>query len=344
MLKILVLALAMLCGCYNANAAEEAVLAPGMVNPGYYETPAWFKESFLDLREDVKEASQSGRRVMLYFYQDGCPYCAKLLQDNFGQKTIADKTRQHFDVIAMNIWGDREVMDMTGTSMTEKNFAKALRVQFTPTLLMLDEQGEVALRLNGYTPPHKFSSALDFVGERLEKQQRFSDYLVANAKEPASGKLHAESWLLKHPLNFATAKKGGKPLVILFEQKECAACDELHAEGFLRSDVAVLLRKFRVAQVDVASHEKLRTPEGKVMTAREWARKLDIFYTPSLVFFDTNGQEIFRVEGYLRPFHLASSLDYIVSGGYRSQPEFQRFIEARATALRAKGERVEIMK
>lgn len=54
--------------------------------------------------------------------------------------------------------------------------------------------------------------------------------------------------------------------------------------------------------------------------------------------------EVFRVEGYLRPFHLASSLAYVASGAYRDQPEFQRFIETRAAALRAKGEPVELMK
>lgn len=37
--------------------------------------------------------------------------------------------------------------------MPEKSFAKSLRVQFTPTLLMLDEKGETVLRLNGYIPP-----------------------------------------------------------------------------------------------------------------------------------------------------------------------------------------------
>jgi len=64
---------------------NDSVLAE-MVNPGYHEKPAWFKESFLDLREDVAEASEDKKRVLLYFYQDGCPYCAKLLQDNLGQK------------------------------------------------------------------------------------------------------------------------------------------------------------------------------------------------------------------------------------------------------------------
>ena len=61
--------------------------------------PAWFKESFLDIREDIAEATTTGRRVLLYFYQDGCPYCAKLLNDNFGNREIAEKTQQGFDVI-----------------------------------------------------------------------------------------------------------------------------------------------------------------------------------------------------------------------------------------------------
>jgi hypothetical protein len=61
---------------WSAGAAEqEEGLLEGMVNPGYHEQPAWFKQSFLDIREDVQEAASNDKRVLLYFYQDGCPYC-----------------------------------------------------------------------------------------------------------------------------------------------------------------------------------------------------------------------------------------------------------------------------
>ena len=71
-------------------ADAPAQLAPGMVNPGYHEPPKWFKDSFLDIREEIAAAKMSGRRLMLYFYQDGCPYWTKLLTENFAQKQIAD--------------------------------------------------------------------------------------------------------------------------------------------------------------------------------------------------------------------------------------------------------------
>lgn len=326
-----------------AMAADPpAALAPGMVNPGWHEPPAWFKESFLDIRDDIAEAAKGGRRLMLYFHQDGCPYCAKLLRENFGDKAIADKTRKHFDVIAINLWGDREVTDLAGKATTEKAFARALRVQFTPTLLLLDEKGGTALRLNGYIPPHQFHAALDFVGGRLEKKQSFTDYLLVRAPEQASGTLHAQPWLMPAPRDLS--KRDGKPLLVLFEQKVCAGCDEMHAEGFPRPEVAALLQRYRAARVDIAANEVLKTPNGKSLPMREWARKLKIAYTPSFVFFDAAGREVFRVEGYLRPFHLASSLDYVASGTYKKQPEFQRFIEARAAARRAQGEKIELMK
>ncbi len=333
MMRILLLMVAML---FTGGLAQAA---------GEDETPPWFKESFLDLREDIAEATKAGRRLMVYFYQDGCPYCGKLLRDNFGQKTIADKTRRHFDVIALNIWGDRDVVDLAGKTQPEKAFAKALRVQFTPSLLMFDEQGNVALRLNGYLQPHKFEAAVDFVGQHLEKKRNFADYLATHAREPAATALNEESWLLPSPLQLADSlKRGGKPLIVLFEQKECAACDELHWEAFARPEVKALLGRFTVARIDMASREPVQTPTGELRPGRDWARSIGVFYTPSLVFFDSRGKEVFRVEGYLRPFHFSASLDYVASGAYREQPEFQRFIEARAAARRARGERIELMK
>ena len=50
-----------------AFAKTESSLEPGMVNPGYVEQPKWFKESFLDLDEDIAEAKESGKRLMIFF-------------------------------------------------------------------------------------------------------------------------------------------------------------------------------------------------------------------------------------------------------------------------------------
>jgi thioredoxin-related protein len=326
------------------QAVREGALQAGMVAPGHQDRPAWFKNSFLEIRQDVQEAANASRRVMLYFYQDGCPYCKKLLEDNFGQAEISRLTQRYFEVIAINMWGDREVVDFQGRDTTEKAFSVGLKVMFTPTLLLLNERGEVVLRINGYFPPHRFRAALEYVGAHQESAGGFREFLARQAPEPASGRLHREPGYLQPPYRLADHSRGsGKPLLVLFEQRQCAGCDELHRDILRRPESQALLGAFDVVLLDMWSKEPVQTPDGRELSAVQWARELNILYAPSLVFFDTEGREVFRSEAYLKAFHIQSVMDYVASGAYRSQPQFQRYIEARADALRTKGIDVNLM-
>ncbi len=321
---------------FSLWAAQEGALDAGLVNPGHVDKPAWFKSSFLDLRDDVAEASEAGKRVVLYFYQDGCPYCEKLVNTNFAQRDIEQKTRQHFDVVAINMWGDATVTDLAGNEVSEKQFAVDLKVQFTPTLLFLDESGELALRTNGYYPPHKFSTALDYVIEKREGKERFADYLAARNPQKARGKLHIGKDYLPPP--YALQRKAGdRPLLVLFEQHDCAACDEMHGEALRRPESNKLLKQFDVVLLDIWSKQPLTTPDGRQLPTNQWVKELGIQYAPSMLFIDDKGREIFRAEAYLRPFHTQSVLEYVATNAYRTQPEFQRFVQDRADHMREQG-------
>ena len=322
--------------------AAGPTLQPGMVNPGFHEQPAWFKPSFLDIREDVAEAGENHKRVLLYFYQDGCPYCKKLLETNFSLRDVVERTRAYFDVIAINMWGDREVTDFAGSSTTEKQFAADLKVMFTPTLIFLNEQGEVLLRLNGYYPPHKFAAVVDYVGQHQETQLTFRDYLAKHSPVASKGELHADAHYLKPPYRLAE-RAGDKPLLVLFEQQDCAQCDELHDDILKRKESTALLAQFDVVLLDMWAATPVQTPDGKQTTAADWSKALNIQYAPTMILFDTSGTEAFRTEAYLKAFHLQSSMDYVLSGAYREQPSFQRYIQTRADALEAQGVHIDLM-
>ncbi|HZM47110.1 MAG TPA: thioredoxin fold domain-containing protein [Burkholderiales bacterium] len=321
------------------SAAREA-LNPG---PHATETPSWFKETFLDIREDVREAAAEGKRLLVYFGQDGCPYCRELMRVNFAQKEIADLTRRRFNAVAINMWGDREVTWTDGKVRSEKDFAALMKVQFTPTLLFFDEKGAVVLRLNGYYPPHRFRAALDYVSGKHESRIAFASYLERHGREPASGRLHGQPYFMKQPYRLAASQRPeGKPLLVLFEQKQCAACDRLHERGMRDAAVQRLIGKFDVARLELFGAAPVETPEGRTLTESQWGRALGVAYTPSLVFFDTAGKEVFRMEASFQPFHLASGLEYVASGAYLKQPSFQRYVQQRAERIRSTGGRVDL--
>lgn len=322
--------------------AEPAQLDAGMVNPGYQEQPAWFANSFLDIREDVREAAADDRRVLLYFYQDGCPYCKKLLNTNFALKETETRVRESFSVIAINMWGDREVTGLDGEQTTEKAFAKSLRVMFTPTLLFLDEGGRVVLRVNGYYPPHKFNAAMEYGSMNDGVEPDFRTWYTALSPRPSRGVLHRQHATLPPDSDLA-ARPGGRPLLVMFEQKDCAPCDELHLDILERPESRAQLARFDVVVLDMWSEDPVRRPDGVTGSEADWARELKVQYAPSLLFFDAAGKEVFRTEAWLRSFHIQSVMDYVASGAYREQPSFQRFIAARADALEAQGVHVDLL-
>jgi len=311
-------------------------------SPFAIDVPSWFALSFLDFREDVAEAAREGKRVMIYFGQDGCPYCARLMSTNFAQRSIVDKTRKHFVPVALNLWGDRDVTWIDGRQMSEKELGPALEVQFTPTLLFLDEQGKVVARLNGYWPPQRFELVLDYVAGRHEKQQTLAAYLEANAKPPANAGLHEQPFFMKPPLDLARGP-GAKPLAVLFETPDCPSCDEFHRDVLARKPVQDALARYDVARLVIGARSALRTPDGKAATAQAWGNELGIAYAPTLVLFD-GPREVLRLDAYLRAFHVAGALDYVASGAYLTEPSFQRYLQARTDAMRHRGETVELMR
>ena len=292
---------------------------------GSQEPPNWFAESLLHLPEDVAEAAREGKRVMLYFGQDGCPYCKRLIEVNWREPRIEGKMRRRFVSLALNIWGDRELTWTDGRTMTEKQLAAMLKVQFTPTLVFLDEKGAVARRINGYYPPAEFEAAIDDVETK-----------------PAPGKaLNRQSFFMGKPLDLRR-KAEGKPLAVLFETSPCAGCDELHRVSLARKEVLAQIAKFDVAQLALGGNAVLVSPAGEKITESGWARQLSVSRAPTMVLFDNSGREVLRTEAYLRPFHVAGSLEYVSSGAYRSEPSFQRFLQAKAEAMKRRGEKVDL--
>jgi thioredoxin-related protein len=308
-------------------AAAQAVRAGAM------DVPPWFEKSFLDFTADVKEAGAKGKRVMVYFGQEGCPYCKRLVETGFGQAEIAEATRKRFAPVALDLWGDRETVWIDGVKRSEKALGAFLRVQYTPTLLFLDEKGQVVHRMNGYQPPARLRASLGYASA-AKPGDEFARYLQANPLKEAA-RAAPEAGVFREP-PMRIFRRRPVPTWVLFESRDCVPCAELH-EAMRRPELRALAKKLDAVRVDASGTREVTTVDGRRITEAQLARDLGVGYTPTLVFLGDEGREVFRAEGYLRPFHLESTLDYVASGAYATEPSFQRFIQARAQRERASG-------
>lgn len=310
--------------------------------------PDWFKTSFMELEEDILEAREAGKRLMLVFHQDGCPYCNIFVERNLAQKDIEDTIRQHFDVIEINMWGDREVTNVDGQLFTEKRFAEQLKVQFTPTVLFFDEQGQHALRINGYYPPDKFRLALEYVINKKEQQQKFSEYIASRYQAPPSPEpsdVTKRRYINGDASSLSQLAAQDKPLLLLFEQSDCTNCQELENKVLSLEDTQSLMSQYNVVRLDMWGNTATTDLSGKPTTERELAKALNVAYAPTMIFYASDGaakQEIIRSESWFKRFHTQSLMDYVASNAWQEQPSFQRYISARAEHIQESGNDVNI--
>lgn len=131
--KLLIAALAILPLVFAAPAG-----AVEMGEDGLHKEP-WFSITFKDMEEDLTAANDAGKRLVIMFEQRGCIYCKKMHEEVFSDPAIAEFIAANFMVVQMNLFGDEEVTDFDGESMSEKDMARRWGVVFTPTILFMPD-------------------------------------------------------------------------------------------------------------------------------------------------------------------------------------------------------------
>ena len=173
-------------------------LAANVGDDGLHKSP-WMRETFLDLREDLAEANAEGKRLALMIEQRGCIYCKKMHEEVYPVPEISDYIEENFFVVQLNLHGDREVTDLDGETMAEKNLLRKWGILFTPTVIFLPEEvqeGATAQQAAVAVMPGAFQqgTTLDmytWVNEKryeMENDEDFQRYHARRIQERAAEK------------------------------------------------------------------------------------------------------------------------------------------------------------
>jgi thioredoxin-related protein len=312
-------------------------------SPYAVEIPKWFTDSFLDFREDIRDAKREKRRLMVYFGQDGCPYCTALMKTNFSQQRIVEKTRKNFVAIALNIYGDRETKWLDGTRMTEKELARrtARAVHADAPVLRRDGSDHRAAQWLLSAGQVRSGAGLRCRAPRAQDvARRLARPECARSGEPQARRravLPASAVRLAATAGRQAACGAVRDAVL----RAVRRAPSRRTEASARQGAAGRLRRrpLRARRRD-AAHDAVRSLDDGARMGRRARRDLHAGADP----VRGDGREAFRIDAYLRPFHLASSLEYVASGAYKDEPSFQRFIQGRAERLRAQGTTVDLWK
>lgn len=307
--------------------------------------PSWFKESFLDFREDAAEAAESDKHMLIFADLKGCPYCAQMIKDNFiasakdgGNSELIQK---NFDSIHIDIKGSREVAFNKTTEVSEKDLAKALNIHYTPTLLFMDANNKIVARVNGYRSPREFKQVLNYVKEKAYLLTDFPTYRTKHLTDSVYTLLDHEEF--SDLTDLQKASQTDKPLAILFEDKTCDECDRFHKEILDLDETKKLMKAFNFVRLDALSDKKIIDPQGKQTTAAEWLKELGISYRPALLIF-VKGKEQERLTGLIKSFHFQQLLSFFANRKYDKYKNFIQYGEEYSKNILNSGKNIDIWK
>ena len=303
--------------------------------------PPWWELSFLDIAEDAKAAAEEGKHLLMYFHLKGCPYCAKMAEENFSTSAYIAFLKENFYVVDVDILGDRDVTLPDGDVITERKYADDLKVRFTPGLLFFNGEGELVLRVDGYRSNGQFEPILRYVASRAYSSTSLHAYLAEDRAKKANTSPNYR--LVDKPYFTRTNnlhELPDRPIMLVFEDASCSECLGFH-RNFLEDDYSrELMDKMTVVRLDALSKEKLIDHTGKVTTPMAYARQLGVSYRPGIVLID-RGKIKEKRDSISVLYHFQTQLAYVATRAYLQQSR-REFSRARQKQLLESGQNVDL--
>ena len=120
--------------------------------------------------------------------------------------------------------------------------------------------------------------------------------LPLSASEVGDDGLHKPDWLRNTfkdmTEDLAEANAQGKRLMVIWEQRGCIYCREMHENVFPDPRIDALIREsFFVVQMNLFGDLEVTDFDGTALPEKEMARRWGVVFTPTIMFFPEEVQE-----------------------------------------------------
>ncbi len=154
--------------------------------------------------------------------------------------------------------------------------------------------------------------------------------LAAQAKPVRTESGYTQDWFQDSFLNLREdaheAAQAGQSLAVVFEQRGCPYCLEMHTDHLAQAEIEGFIRpRFRLIQLDLQGARPVTDFDNEVLEERQLARRWRVTVTPTIVFLPLAvpasarpGREIevARMAGLLRKPQFLGMFIYVAERGY----------------------------
>jgi len=162
--------------------------------------------------------------------------------------------------------------------------------------------------------------------------------------------LHKQDWFALTFRDVAedieAARDEGKRLVMIFEQRGCIYCAQMHEKILSDPEVSDFIKaNFKVVQYNMFGDEEVTDLDGDVLTEKTAARKWGYVFTPTMVFLPEEVPEgktaaeaaVATMPGAFGKRTFLNMFKWVAGKGYDGDEHFQKYHARIINELRAQG-------
>ena len=117
------------------------------------------------------------------------------------------------------------------------------------------------------------------------------------------------------------AQQEKKIVVVLATMPDCPSCAKMERTVFNRKELEKLFNKKLISRrIDITSDSNIISASGKEVPIKQLAGQFHVHATPSFLFFDTQGNFLYRYSGELTSPQFKQLISYVIHGEYEHRP------------------------
>lgn len=147
------------------------------VNAGTGDSKSGVK--WYSFNQGIALAKKNKKQLIIDFYADWCKWCKVMEETTFKDPTVINELSKNF--IAVRIYTDKpdtEKINFRGHSFSSQEFSAALGVEGLPTVIFMDEDGNLITKVPGFVDKTILLPVLGYMTKKCYKQKiNISDYV-----------------------------------------------------------------------------------------------------------------------------------------------------------------------
>ncbi|SFV50425.1 Thioredoxin [hydrothermal vent metagenome] len=128
----------------------------------------------INIDKESADANRTKKHVMLFLHKDNCGYCEKMLFQ-LDEKAISKAIKKDFILLDINR-DDEESVSYQDFNGTNRQFLKALGVDFYPSMVFINGSNKIIYDVVGYRDSKKTLTILNYVSSKSYKKMTLEDF------------------------------------------------------------------------------------------------------------------------------------------------------------------------